>query len=132
MPPFIDGSRTLKSGGNFPYIGERRGVIFIKGEIKRLVQFARHKNNTEGLRQQVRRTITAFLMTQMNNGAFRYRDPEQAFFVDVSDELNTPITIFEGKLLARVGLATNKAVDRVVISIGQDTRVIEELLAAAG
>ena len=51
--------------------------------------------------------------------------------MDVSDELNTPITIFEGKLLARVGLATNKAVDWVIISIGQDTRVIEELLATS-
>jgi hypothetical protein len=28
------------------------------------------KNNTEGLRAQVRRTITAFLLAQMNNGAF--------------------------------------------------------------
>jgi hypothetical protein len=90
MPPFVDGSRTLKAGGNFPYIGERRGVIFIKGEIKRLVQFARHKNNTEGLRAQVRRTITAFLLTQMNNGAFRSREPAKAFFVDVSETLNTP------------------------------------------
>lgn len=131
MPPFIDGARTLKSGGNFPYIGERRGVIFIKGEIRRLVQFARHKNNTEGLREQVRRTITAFLMTQMNNGAFRSRDPEQAFFVDVSDELNTPVSILEGKLLARVGLATNKSVDWVVISVSQDLRAVETLLAAS-
>jgi len=49
--------------------------------------------------------ITAFLLAQMNNGAFRSREPAKAFFVDVSDLLNTPTVIFAGKLLARVGLA---------------------------
>jgi len=32
---------------------------------------ARHQNNPEGLRAQIRRVFTAFLITQMNNGAFR-------------------------------------------------------------
>jgi len=58
----------------------------------------------------VRRTITAFLLTQMNNGAFRWREPAKAFFVDVSEQLNTP----------------------TVLRISQDTRAIEAELAAAG
>ncbi len=66
LPRYIDGSRTLKGGGNFPYVAERRGVIFIERSLKQGLQFARHKNNTEGLRAQVRRTITVFLLTQMN------------------------------------------------------------------
>ena len=70
LPRYIDGSRTLKASGNFAYVAERRGVIFIERSLKQGLQFARHKNNTEGLRAQVRRTITAFLLTQMNNGAF--------------------------------------------------------------
>jgi hypothetical protein len=45
-----------------PYVAERRGVIFIERSLKQGLQFARHKNNTEGLRAQVRRTITAFLL----------------------------------------------------------------------
>ncbi len=100
LPRYIDGSRTLKGDGNFPYIAERRGVIFIERSLKQGLQFARHKNNTEGLRATVRRTIVAFLLTQMNNGAFRSREPAKAFFVDVSDLLNTPTAIFAGKLLA--------------------------------
>jgi phage tail sheath protein FI len=103
LPRYIDGSRTLKGDGNFPYVAERRGVSFIERSLKQGLQFARHKNNTEGLRAQVRRTITAFLLTQMNNGAFRSREPDKAFFVDVSDTLNTPTVIFAGKLIARVG-----------------------------
>lgn len=132
LPRYIDGSRTLKGGGNFPYVAERRGVIFIERSLKQGLQFARHKNNTEGLRAQVRRTITAFLLTQMNNGAFRSREPAKAFFVDVSDVLNTPSVIFAGKLIARIGLATNKPAEFIVLRISQDTRALEAELAAAG
>ncbi len=132
LPRYIDGSRTLAGEGNFPYVGERRGVIFIERSLKQGLQFARHKNNTEGLRAQVRRTITAFLLTQMNNGAFRSREPAKAFFVDVSDVLNTPSVIFSGKLIARVGLATNKPAEFIVLRISQDTRALEAELAAAG
>ncbi|PID38557.1 MAG: phage tail protein [Proteobacteria bacterium] len=132
LPRYIDGSRTLKGSGNFPYVAERRGVIFIERSLKQGLQFARHKNNTEGLRAQVRRTITAFLLTQMNNGAFRSREPSKAFFVDVSETLNTPTVIFAGKLIARVGLATNKPAEFIVLRISQDTRALEAELAAAG
>jgi Bacteriophage tail sheath protein len=129
MPRFIDGSRTLKASGNFPYVAERRGVIFIERSLKQGLQFARHKNNTEGLRAQVRRTITAFLNTQMQNGAFRSREQAKAFFVDVSDALNTAAVIFAGKLIVRVGLATNKPAEFIEILLSQDTRALEAALA---
>jgi phage tail sheath protein FI len=132
LPRFIDGSRTLKGDGNFPFVAERRGVIFIERSLKQGLQFARHKNNTEGLRATVRRTLTGFLLAQMNNGAFRSRDPAKAFFVDVSDLLNTPTMIFAGKLLARIGLATNKPAEFVVLSISQDTRALDSILASGG
>ncbi|MDP1826655.1 MAG: phage tail protein [Archangium sp.] len=131
LPRFIDGSRTLKGDGNFPYVGERRGVIFIERSLKQGLEFARHKANTESLRAQVQRTITAFLLAQMNNGAFRSRDPAKAFFVDVSDALNTPSVVFAGKLIARVGLATNKPAEFIILRISQDTRALEAELAGA-
>ena len=106
-------------------------MIFIERSLKQGLQFARHKNNTEGLRAQVRRTITAFLLAQMNNGAFRSKTPSTAFFVDVSEQLNTPTVIFAGKLIARVGLATNKPAEFIILRISQDTRALEAELAAA-
>lgn len=129
LPRFIDGSRTLKGGGNFPYIAERRGVIFIERSVKQGLEFARHRNNTEGLRAQVRRSVTAFLITQMNNGAFRSREPAKAFFVDVSDQLNPPSVVFDGKLIAKIGLATNKPAEFITLRISQDTRALEAELA---
>jgi phage tail sheath protein FI len=132
LPRYIDGSRTLKGDGNFPYVAERRGVIFIERSLKVGLQFARHKNNTEALRSTVRRTITTFLFIQMNNGAFRSTTPATAYFVDVSDLLNTAAVVMAGQLLARIGLATNKPAEFIVLKIAQDTRALDAMLAAAG
>ena len=120
----------MKSNGNFPYVSERRGVSFIEQSIKRGLQFARHKNNTESLRARVQRTLTAFLMAQMNNGAFSSKDPSKAFFVDVSDILNTPSVIAQGQLIARVGLATNKPAEFIIIKISAKQDALETELTA--
>lgn len=132
LPRFIDGSRTLKASGNFPFVAERRGVIYIERSVRAGLQFARHSNNTESLRAAVRRAVVRFLLEQMNVGAFRSREPEKAFFVDVSDELNPPTEVFAGRLNLRIGLATNKPAEFVIIRVSQDTRALEEELAAAG
>ncbi len=70
----------------------------------------------------MRRTIQSFLLTQMRNGAFRSQDPAKAFFVDVSDALNTPSVIFAGKLIARIGLATNKPAELDHLAKSRKTR----------
>jgi phage tail sheath protein FI len=132
LPRFIDGSRTLKAGGNFPYVAERRGVIFIERSLRQGLQFARHRNNTEQLRAQVRRTIASFLLSQMNSGAFRSREPDKAFFVDVSGQLNPPSVVNSGQLIVRVGLATNKPAEFIVLRISADTRGQAAELAQAG
>lgn len=128
----VDGARTLKSSGNFPSVSERRGVIFIEQSIKRGIQFARNSNNDEALRERVDRTISNFLVSQMRVGAFRSKEPEKAFFVDVSDALNPPSEQFAGKLNARIGLATQKIAEFIVLSFSQDTRALDEELATAG
>ena len=122
FPPYIDGSRTLKGDGQFPYVAEKRGVIFIRKSVKRGLEFARHRSNTESLRAEVDRTLEAFLILQMRAGAFRSQVPEEAFFVDVSDALNPPSVVFQGKLRGKIGVATNKPAEFIEIEITQDTR----------
>jgi len=129
-PWHIDGGRTLKTTGNFPNIGERRGVIFIEQTIGRsLIQF-KHRFNNKTTRQQVSRVVTVFLTQEMNKGAFRSTDSETAFFVDVSDQLNPVANEFAGILTLRIGLATNKPAEYIVVLVTQDTRALEESLAA--
>ena len=129
VPPYIDGTRTLKGDGNFPTIAERRGVIFIEQSIKKALNFARHSNNNAELRASVTRTVTTFLLTQMNVGAFRTRDPATAFEVDFGEGLNPPSSVLAGKLVGRIGLATNKPVDFVILKFAQDVRALEQELA---
>jgi phage tail sheath protein FI len=127
-PRYVDGSRTLKGNSNFPSIPERRGVSFIERSLRRGLDTARHRPNDERLRAEVNTTILAFLTAQMNVGAFASRDPKTAFFVEVEDDAQAR---FRGELHVRVGLATNKPAEFIVLHISADTRALEAELAAS-
>ena len=129
-PWHIDGGRTLKSTGNFPNVGERRGVIFIEQSLKQGLVILKHRFNNKANRQRAKRIITAFLIREMNKGAFRSTNPDTAFYVDVSDQLNPPAQEFAGIMTIRIGLATNKPGEFIVIIVTQDTRALAESLAA--
>jgi hypothetical protein len=124
-PCYIDGSRTLKANGNFPSVSERRGVIFIEQSIKDGLQYARHSNNDELLRASVARTVEGFLTVQMKHRAFRSQDPAKAFLVDFGEGLNTPAVVFANKLVGRIGLATQKPAEFIVLRFSQDTRAFD-------
>lgn len=122
QPRFIDGGRTLKSTGNFPSVNERRGAIFIEQSIKSALQLYRHRNNDELLRSEITRAITQFLITQMKNRAFRTQNPDTAFYVDFGEGLNPPAVAFAGKVVGKIGLATAKPAEYIVLRFAQDTR----------
>lgn len=125
---FIDGARTLKGTGNFPSVGERRGVSHVERELDVGLQWVRHKNNTPELREDVDTTVDAYLHGWMDRGAFAAKDPSKAYFVDVSDALNPPSLVRAGKLALRVGMATNAPAEFVEVKVTKDTRALEEEL----
>lgn len=127
----IDGGRTLKSTGNFPNIGERRGVIFIETSIAQGLVILKHRFNNRENRMLAKRILTAFLIREMNKGAFRSTDPATAFFVDASDQLNPLVNVYAGIMTIRVGLATNKPAEFIVVLVTQDTRALAAELNAA-
>lgn len=131
VPIHIDGNRTLKDNGPFPTVSERRGVKFIESTIWSLMQGVRHQNNTTDLRDEVTRTVLAFLLTQMVLGAFQTKDPETAFFVDFGDGLNPVSVQRQKKLRGRIGLATPSSIDYVELEFSQDQRALEAEIAAA-
>lgn len=130
LPRYIDGARTLKNTGNFPYLSERRGVIYIEQSIKRGLEFARHRNNDESLRAEIDRTVRLFLIGEMKKKAFRSMNPDTAFFVDFGRGLNPDSVVFAGKVKGRVGLATQKPAEFINLAFSQDTRALEAELAA--
>jgi phage tail sheath protein FI len=125
---YVDGVRTLKGNGNFPTIAERRGVSHIERSLRAGLQFARHRNNDDALAAQVFRTIKAFLLQEMNLGAFASKKPDEAFYVEVSRD---PAERFRGELHVEVGLATQKPAEFIVIRIRQDTRALDAQLAVS-
>ena len=128
---FIDGARTLKGSGNFPSVGERRGVSYLEKLMDQGLQWVRHRNNTVFLRKQVERQLKSLLYDWMLRDAFQTRDPNTAFYIDVSDALNSASVIRSGKLKARVGLATNSPTEWVILEVTKDTRAYDEELATA-
>ncbi len=131
---FIDGSRTLLQGGNFPSVPERRGVIFIEQTIKRTLETFRQSQNDEITRANVENTITAFLLTQTRNRAFKSTDPAKAFIVDADvpgETINPPSEQAQGNLNVTVGLATNKPLEFLILEFSQDVRALEEEIQLA-
>ena len=123
---YVDGARTLKGDGNFPTIGQRRGVSFTERSIKLGLQFARHKNNTSDLRAVLQRTCYAFLKAETDAGCFSSKDPALAFFVDFGDALNPATT--PNVVTGRIGLATAQPAEYIVLKFSQDTRAIDSAL----
>ena len=129
-PRHIDGSRTLKADGPFPFVAQRRGAIFIETSVKNGTQFARNKNNTPKLRRTVERSIRQFLLLQMKNEAFSSKNPDTAFFVEFSDKLNPASVSTAGQMIGRVGLAFNTPAEFIIIRFSRDTRALELELAS--
>ncbi len=121
FPRYVDGARTLKGDGNFPSVGQRRGVSFCERSIALGLQFARHKNNTPELRGECYRAVFAFLKEQMGNGAFASTDPATAYFVDFGNALNT----IANQVVGRIGLATNEPAEFIRLKFSQDTRALD-------
>lgn len=126
----IDGGRTLKSTGNFPNVPERRGVIFIERSVKAALEPFKHELNDAELRARVFKTLTAFLVTQMQRRAFATTTPATAFYIRC-DETNNPASLrVQGILAVDIGLATNKPAEFIVVTVTQDTRALEAELAS--
>ena len=61
--------------------------------------------------------LGAVCLGYYNQGALYGATPDEAFFVDVGPTVNTAETIDDGKLLARIELATSPAAERVEITV---------------
>jgi hypothetical protein len=124
FPRYIDGARTLKGDGNFPSVSQRRGVTFIERSLKRGLQFVRHRNPTDDLLSEVDSTARAFLLEQTERNAFASRDPEEAFFLDVTQRLVSVPDGIAALVELRIGLATMQPAEFVLITVSQLTRAV--------
>jgi uncharacterized protein len=120
---YVDGARCLKADGNWPTVGQIRGVAHIKRSLKKAMEVFRHKKRDEDLLGTERTTIDRFMLEQTGAGAFATRDPKLAYFVDMGKALN-PASI-PNTTKARIGVATAQPNEFVVLMFSQDTTALE-------
>lgn len=127
-PFFIDGSRTLREDGPFPSIGESRGVIYITQTLFEFVDPKRHKNINMRLLSEIRNVGTLWLRRQTELGAFFTDDPGKAFYLDTSENVNTPATMAAKELHLGLGLNMAPPAEWIYIDVTKDTRALYEAL----
>lgn len=127
----VFGSRTLDPTGEFGQITTR--IIFntLKRVLKDQLLFVMFENNNDTTRAAVRRLITGFLREWRLQGILQGATDDQAFFVVCDETNNTAAVINAGKLVVRVGLATQRPVEFLDITLEQDTRAAQAAAAAA-
>lgn len=129
-PTFIDGARVLDITGNWPSVGQSRGVQYVKRKGRIGLAPLRHRPITTDLFKQGERTLRTFLTDLTRAGAFASTEPAKAFFVDFGPALNPPSTQAAGEVNADVGLATSRPAEFIKVRIGPDTRALDEEAAA--
>jgi hypothetical protein len=128
-PFFLDGARTLKDSGQFPHIGSSRGVQITAKSLRAGLAFARHKNNTPGLRRSCADACELYLKQVTKTQLLASVDPEDAFIVDFGPGLNPPSA--KNNVNGAIGIATTEPAEFVYVEIYQDDRALEAELAAA-
>jgi uncharacterized protein len=129
-PWFLDGARTLKATGNWPTIGERRGIIFVEQSLKLALVTLTNRNINDRLLKEGADAAEEFLLIPTRAGKLATTDPSQAFLVDFGPGLNTPATNKARTVWGRVAVATSEPAEFVNIIVAPDTRLLDAELAA--
>lgn len=128
---FLDGVLTLLSTGDFPAIGQSRGVIAAAHSLEDGLRFARHKNNTPELRAACANLATEYLRKITQAGVLATRVEADAFQVDFGPGLNPPSVQRTRTIQGRVGIAPADPADFIYVDIFRDTRAAQAELATA-
>jgi hypothetical protein len=129
-PYFLDGARTLKNTGNWPTIGERRGIIFVEASLVESLVALRHRNINDRLLKEGADAVEEFLDLPTKAGKLASTDPSQAFLVDFGKGLNTAATNKARTVWGRVAIATSEPAEFINLIIAPDLRLLDAELAA--
>ncbi len=126
----VFGSRTLDATGECGQINTRLIFNAVKRELKRRTRFVNFKNNEPSVRDDVVRVATAYFRDLRVNKILKGDTDAEAFFIICDADNNPASVIQQGKLIARYGLATVRAIEFFEETLEQDTRALQAELAA--
>ena len=115
----VFGARTLSKSTSVRYVPVRRELIYIKDNVKRLLDPYIFENNDSSTWLSVSTTLTQFLSNEWSQGGLAGATSDQAFYVVCDETNNTPATIAAGELHATIGVALESPTEFIVINIGQ-------------
>ncbi|WP_347986628.1 phage tail sheath subtilisin-like domain-containing protein [Methylomonas sp. AM2-LC] len=119
----IWGARTLQGSSSqsseWEYIPVRRTALFIEASVKRGLQWVVFEINAEPLWAQIRLSISTFLETLFQQGAFQGQTPQQAYFVKCDQTTTSQTDINQGLVNIVIGFAPLKPAEFIVINLQQ-------------
>ncbi len=117
----IWGARTLATVGNpsWKYINVRRLFNYLKDSLDRGMQWVVFEPNDPDLWGRVRRTISAFLLTEWREGKLFGVSADESFYVKCDAETNPQEMIDLGRLYVEIGINPVKPAEFVILRMGQ-------------
>ncbi|QFZ22284.1 phage tail sheath family protein [Saccharothrix syringae] len=113
------GARTLSSDPAWRYLNVRRLFNYLEESILNGTQWVVFEPNDDALWARIRRTISAFLVTEWRKGALFGLTPDEAFYVKCDRETNPAESIDLGQVVCEVGVAPVKPAEFVIFRLAQ-------------
>ncbi|WP_433262996.1 phage tail sheath family protein [Actinosynnema sp. CS-041913] len=113
------GARTLSSDPAWRYLNVRRLFNYLEESILNGTQWVVFEPNDDALWARIRRTISAFLVTEWRKGALFGLTPDEAFYVKCDRETNSAESIDLGQVVCEVGIAPVKPAEFVIFRLAQ-------------
>lgn len=111
------GARTLSRDDAYLYVHNRRVVLLVIKGLSIGLRWAVFEPNDAGLQRRVKAAIEGFLRGVLARGLASGGRTDDAFFVNVGDDLNGAATRDAGQLVAEVGIAVAKPAEFIVITV---------------
>jgi phage tail sheath protein FI len=115
------GARTITSDSEWKYVAIRRYFSYLEHSIDSGTQWAVFEPNGQTLWDNVRRSISDFLLDEWQSGALMGKEPDEAYFVKCDRSTMTQNDIDNGRLIVLIGVAALRPAEFVIFRIGQWT-----------
>jgi hypothetical protein len=115
------GARTVSSDPEWVYVNVRRYFAYLEHSLDKGTQWAVFEPNGPKLWDNVRRSVSEFLLNEWQSGALQGDKAEQAFFVRCDRTTMTQQDLDSGRLVCLIGVAPLYPAEFVIFRIGQWT-----------